>query len=95
MTIAPIKVVEVVQQIDQKRARLSVIRRRWRTTAHVSGGLNISGHKGDGEIFRECARHSEASRRGWSANIASKFRKRSPLFTSVLFNYYSTNAADG
>ncbi|WFU31702.1 hypothetical protein QA635_35245 [Bradyrhizobium brasilense] len=29
------------------------------------------------------------------ANVGSKFRKRSPLFTSVLFNHYSTNAADG
>ncbi|MBB4381834.1 hypothetical protein [Bradyrhizobium sp. SBR1B] len=49
--------------------------------------------KGDGEFFCECASHREASRRGWSANIGSKFRKRSPLFTSVLFNHYSTNAA--
>jgi hypothetical protein len=31
----------------------------------------------------------------WPANIGSKFRKRSPLFTSVLFNHYSTNATDG
>jgi hypothetical protein len=51
--------------------------------------------KGDEEIFRECASHSEASRRGNLANVGSKFRKRSPLFTSVLFNHYSTNAADG
>jgi hypothetical protein len=28
------------------------------------------------------------------ANVGSKFRKRSPLFTSVLFNHYSTNAVD-
>jgi hypothetical protein len=34
-------------------------------------------------------------RRGNLANVGSKFRKRSPLFTSVLFNRYSTNAADG
>ncbi|WP_375787787.1 hypothetical protein ACE10Z_10100 [Bradyrhizobium sp. Pha-3] len=55
--------------------------------------MNISGH--DEEIFRECASHSEASRRGNLAKVGSEFRKRSPLFTSVLFNNYSTNAADG
>ncbi|MGY3442742.1 hypothetical protein [Bradyrhizobium sp. USDA 4473] len=49
--------------------------------------------QGDEVIFCECASHSKASRRGYSANIGSKFRKRSPLFTSVLFNHYSTNAA--
>jgi hypothetical protein len=39
--------------------------------------------KGDEEIFREYASHSEA---GCLANIGSKFRKRSPLFTSVSFS---------
>jgi hypothetical protein len=29
------------------------------------------------------------------ALVGSRFRKRSPLFTSVLFNHYSTKAADG
>jgi hypothetical protein len=29
------------------------------------------------------------------ANIGSKFPKRPPLFTSVLFNQYSTTRADG
>jgi hypothetical protein len=51
--------------------------------------------KGDEEILRECASHSEASRRGESSNVGSKFPKRPPLFTSVLFNHYSTNGADG
>ncbi|MCK1480127.1 hypothetical protein ACVW1A_001526 [Bradyrhizobium sp. LB1.3] len=51
--------------------------------------------KSDAKIFRECASHCEASRRGYLANVGSKFRKRSPLITSVLFNRYSTNAADG
>ena len=72
------------------------IRGRSRTTAHVSGGLNIPGHKGaTREIFRDApatARHcAEAS----LLNVGSKLPKRSPLFTSVLFNHYSTNAADG
>jgi hypothetical protein len=70
-------------------------RGRSRTTARVSGDLNIFGYQGRREIFRECASHNEASRRGNLANIGSKVRKRSPLFTSVLFNHYSTNAADG
>jgi hypothetical protein len=34
-------------------------------------------------------------RRGNLANIGSNVRERSPLFTSVLFNRYSTNAAAG
>jgi hypothetical protein len=41
--------------------------------------------KGDEEFFCECASHHETSRRGKSANVGSKFPKRSPLFTSVLF----------
>lgn len=72
------------------------IRGRSRTTAHVSGGESIPGHKGATRKFfakapakaRHCA---EAS----LLNVGSKFHKRSPLFTSVLFNHYSTNAADG
>jgi hypothetical protein len=41
------------------------IRGRPRTTAHVSGGLNISGHQGRrGKFFRKCASHGEAWRRG-------------------------------
>jgi hypothetical protein len=35
--------------------------------------------KCDEEIFGECASRGEASRRGQSANLGSKFRKRSPL----------------
>ena len=42
--------------------------------------------KGDDEILREYASDGEASRRGKFANVGSKFRKRSPLFTSVLIN---------
>ena len=30
-----------------------------------------------------------------AARVGSKFHQRSPLFTSVLFNHYSTNVADG
>jgi class 3 adenylate cyclase len=30
-----------------------------------------------------------------AARVGSKFHQRSPLFTSVLFNHYSTKAADG
>jgi hypothetical protein len=38
------------------------------------------------KFFLECASHNEASRRGLTANVGSKFPKRSPLFTSVLIN---------
>jgi hypothetical protein len=40
----------------------------------------------------------ESTRRGRaeaSLNVGSSFPKRSPPFTDVLFNHYSTNVADG
>ncbi|WP_271620556.1 hypothetical protein [Bradyrhizobium sp. CCBAU 51745] len=51
--------------------------------------------RGDEEIFRECASHSEALRRGPFAKCRQQIPKRPPLSTSVLFNHYSTNVADG
>jgi hypothetical protein len=70
------------------------IRERSRTTAHVSGGLNIFGHQGRrGNFFANAP--ATVGHRAEATNVGSKFPKRSPLFTSVLFNHYSTNAADG
>src|SRR6266478_4563898 len=67
------------------------IRGRSRTTAHVSGGLNISGHQGRrGNSFANApatVRHrAQASLLMWAANSAS-VRRCSPAS-------YSTNAAE-
>ncbi|SDF95177.1 hypothetical protein SAMN05216337_109311 [Bradyrhizobium brasilense] len=68
-------------------------------TAHVSDRFEYFWiPKCDGEFFANASatvRSIATTDEPYSANVGSKFPRRSPLFTSVLFNQYSTNAAEG